>query len=127
MMVTMSTVPEKWVEKALYDLDTARAMLASDRYFYVLFCCQQAVEKMLKAVIAKQTGRVPPRLHNLNRLAERTGLEFSEKRMDLLGELSSYYVQSRYPEETDTETTREIAEDTLTLTEEAVQWLQSVM
>ena len=45
----MTTIPEQWAERANYDLDTARAMLKSERYIYVLFCCQQAVEKALKS------------------------------------------------------------------------------
>lgn len=43
-----SPTVQKWVEQARYDLETARAMLDSGRYVYVVFCCQQAVEKMIK-------------------------------------------------------------------------------
>ena len=57
-------------------------MLDSGRYLYVLFCCQQAVEKMLKAVIVKQTNEFPPRLHNLMRLAEFASLEIPEARAE---------------------------------------------
>lgn len=48
----MSSASQQWMEQARYDLDTARAMFDSGRYLYVLFCCQQAVEKALKAIIA---------------------------------------------------------------------------
>ena len=68
-------VVERWVEQARYDLDTARAMLNSSRYLYVLFCCQQAVEKTIKAIIAKQSNEFPPRIHALIRLAEVAALE----------------------------------------------------
>jgi HEPN domain-containing protein len=47
----MSSASKHWTEQARYDLDTARAMFDSGRYLYVLFCCQQAVEKALKAII----------------------------------------------------------------------------
>jgi len=57
----MSETEQGWVDQAQYDLDTARAMLASGRYLYVLFCCQQAVEKALKAAIVRKTGELPPR------------------------------------------------------------------
>ena len=56
----MASIPDQWVERAQYDLETARAMLASGRLLYVLFCCQQAVEKMLKGIIAKRTGPCLP-------------------------------------------------------------------
>ena len=40
----MGETEQGWVDQAQYDLETAHAMLASGRYLYVLFCCQQAVE-----------------------------------------------------------------------------------
>ena len=32
----------------IYDLDTAKAMLKSERYLYVGFMCNLAIEKILK-------------------------------------------------------------------------------
>ena len=68
------SVPEQWVELARYDLGTAKDMLAAKRHRYVLFFCQQAVEKALKGIIAQRTNEMPPRLHNLPTLAERAEL-----------------------------------------------------
>lgn len=95
----MSISFDHWLEQAQYDLDTAKAMLNSRRYLYVLFCCQQAVEKILKAVIARKTAEFPPRLHNLLRLSETAGVAIDESTHDFFGELSAYYIQTRYPEE----------------------------
>ena len=125
----MTTIPEQWAERANYDLDTARAMLKSERYIYVLFCCQQAVEKMLKAVIASM-GETPPRLHNLIRLVEHAKLETEKDRLSYLGVLSSYYIQTRYPEDTEklsTRTSAALAQETLDRTEEIVKWLSSLI
>ena len=57
------------VERAEYDLGTAKAMLDTARHLYVAYMCQQAVEKLLKAIIAQQNKENLP-IHNLNRLAE---------------------------------------------------------
>ena len=76
----MTEAVRSWVERSRYDLDTAGAMLASGRYLYVVFCCQQAVEKALKAVITAQTGTLPPRIHNLLRLAEAAKIELPADR-----------------------------------------------
>jgi HEPN domain-containing protein len=127
---TMSISFDNWLEQAQYDIDTAKAMLSSRRYLYVLFCCQQAVEKMLKAIIARKTSDFPPRLHNLLRLAETAKLTLNESMHDFFGELSAYYIQSRYPEELQSlakQVTPEIAADTLKKTEDALKWLPSVM
>lgn len=58
-----------WIEMAEYDLETARAMLKTNRYLYVGFMCQQVIEKLFKAIITKN-GEMPPKTHNLIRLAE---------------------------------------------------------
>lgn len=41
---------EYWLDIADYDLETAKSMLTSGRYLYVVFMCQQAIEKLLKAL-----------------------------------------------------------------------------
>jgi len=125
----MSSV-ERWAEQARYDLETADAMQRSGRYLYVLFCCQQAVEKAIKALITKQTQKFPPRIHNLVRLAEVATLELSDERAQLLRELSNYYIQTRYPEEIP-ELAAKISEtqsqQILEQTEETIQWLLSMI
>jgi len=37
---------EYWLETAEYDLETAGAMLNSGRWLYVIFMCQQAIERL---------------------------------------------------------------------------------
>ena len=126
----MSSASKQWTEQAIYDLDTARAMLDSGRYLYVLFCSQQAVEKALKAVIVRRTNDFPPRLHNLLRLAEIADIKMEAGREDFLGELSGYYIQSRYPEDIASlgqHASREIAQDALVKTEEVIEWLFSML
>ncbi|MFP4191635.1 MAG: HEPN domain-containing protein [Candidatus Hydrogenedentota bacterium] len=93
------SIPKQWAEQARYDLETARAMLESGRYIYVLFCCQQAVEKALKGVIAQNTGEMPPRIHNLVELAKRANLQASPTQVELMRELARYYIETRYPDE----------------------------
>jgi HEPN domain-containing protein len=36
---------EYWLDIAQYDLDTAAAMFAAGRWLYVVFMCQQAIER----------------------------------------------------------------------------------
>lgn len=126
----MTGIPQKWAERAVYDLDTARAMLESKRYLYVLFCCQQAVEKMLKAIIAKRSQELPPRLHQLVRLAERAQVSLNEDQADFLRELSTHYIQSRYPEEIEdisSQISPQQARQVVKRTEEVVRWLISML
>ncbi len=126
----MAPTARQWADQAQYDLETARAMLASSRYLYVLFCCQQAAEKALKALIVDRTGEFPPRIHSLPWLAEAAQLDADPSRRSFLAELSAYYIQTRYPESIDAlsaTATRFMAEGVLKKTEDAVAWLLSMM
>ena len=39
-----------WLDTAQYDLKTAESMLDAGRWFYVVFMCQQALEKLVKGL-----------------------------------------------------------------------------
>jgi HEPN domain-containing protein len=104
-------------------------MLEAGRYLYVVFCCQQAVEKMLKALIAQRSKELPPRIHQLVRLAEVAGLLVTDEQADLLRELSAYYFQTRYPEEVaevGSQVKEQQAQRVLGQTQEMAQWLSSM-
>lgn len=114
--------------QARYDLDAARAMLDAHRYLYVLFCCQQAVEKALKAKIVGLTGELPPRINNLKRLAEAAELKLDKNQVRFLKKLSEFYFQTIFPEKPsvpESNAMRDIAEKTFEKTGETLQWLLS--
>jgi HEPN domain-containing protein len=124
------SIPEQWAQQARYDLETARAMLESGRYLYVLFCCQQGVEKLIKGVIAERTGEMPPRLHNLVTLANQAALEVDPDRAALMRDLVRYYIETRYPDQIAAlglGVTRQKAQEVLRQTEALVQWLSSML
>jgi hypothetical protein len=50
-----------WINLSNYDIATAKAMLAGKRYLYVLFTCQQSIEKMLKALVVQTLESFLPR------------------------------------------------------------------
>ena len=105
-------------------------MCDSGRFLYVLFCCQQAVEKMLKGVIAAQTGELPPRLHSLMQLAKHAGLEPEADQARLMRELSEYYIETRYPDTMGaalSDVSPETAREALDQTEALVQWVSSIL
>lgn len=115
-----------WVDLAKYDLKTAEAMFESRRYVYVLFTSQQAVEKMLKALVVKVKQRFPPRTHDLLKLAQTAQIDLDNKQREFLAKLSFYYMETRYPEELSKisrSITRKIALDYLNKTKEVFKWL----
>ena len=63
---------KNWVATSNYDIRTADAMYKAGRYIYVVFMCHLAMEKMLKALLAKKYPQdIPPKIHNLINLAQR--------------------------------------------------------
>lgn len=95
----MNKTTKKWIEIAEYDLKTAKAMLKTKRYLYVVFMCQQAIEKILKAIYAEENKNVPPKTHNLLYLADVLNLQISDSDKNLLFDLNQFYISTRYPEQ----------------------------
>ena len=91
-----------WLDMADYDVETARVMLKGKRYLYVGFMCHQAIEKALKAVIARDcaAGEIPPKIHHLLKLSDRAGLfqEMSPEQQRFIKELNPMNIEARYPE-----------------------------
>ena len=93
----MDIVTKKWIERASYDLVTAKAMLATKRYLYVAFMCQQSLEKILKAIIIED-GEEALWTHNLVRLAEKAKVYhlMTNEDQDFLADLTPFAIESRY-------------------------------
>jgi HEPN domain-containing protein len=126
----MQDPAKSWLEASDYDLETARAMFESGRYLYVLFCCQQSIEKRLKALVSRITNEMPPRTHDLSRLANVAGLHPSQQQDLFLRRLAQYYIESRYPDEMQLlqETAdRKLAAQYLEETGEVTKWLDHLL
>lgn len=46
----MAVSPDEWLIQAEYDLDSAKAMYETGRYFYAVFMIHLAIEKGLKGL-----------------------------------------------------------------------------
>jgi len=123
----MDKIVSHWVERAEYDLETAKSMLDTGRYLYVGYMCQQAVEKVLKGIIAQQNKENLP-IHNLNRLAQVAGIEndLNAEQFNFLAELTPYCIEARYGDyrESLSEIINEQrAREVYAKTQEIFQWL----
>src|SRR5690554_2441356 len=117
-----------WRRLADLDLESARKSLHGESYLHCLLGCQQALEKLLKAIVVEVTEQAPPRIHNLVRLALLAELELEPPWEQLLSKLSLEYVEMRYPEDLatiDELNDRETAETHLRQTEEFIRWLEA--
>jgi HEPN domain-containing protein len=98
VVVSQETDAQAWLEYAEADRRSAyNAMRAAD-YRDVAFHCQQAVEKLLKAVIVQQTGDRPPYEHNLWKLWQHiSGIVCPSDVQAAMAALNPHYFLSRYP------------------------------
>ena len=87
-----------WEEHSDYDIVTARHMFETRRYPYCLFLCHLSTEKILKAILVKQTKKPAPYTHNLIDLAKKSGIDFMETQRMLLADLTEFNLEARYPE-----------------------------
>jgi HEPN domain-containing protein len=117
-----------WLDIADYDLETAEAMQKSGRYLYTVFMCQQALEKLLKAIHVQQEGTEAPRTHNLAYLYGLLKLPQRQEYQQTMVNLNIYYLESRYPsykQELSQILDKNTAQTYLSKTREIFEWLRS--
>jgi HEPN domain-containing protein len=88
-----------WKEGSLHDLESAEAIFRSQKYDWCLFVGHLALEKILKAVfVDKNDNNIPPKTHNLIRLAEFSGIELNDDQKFELDTINDFSIQTRYPD-----------------------------
>ena len=91
-----------WLELAQYDLESADAMFTSGRWFYVVFMCQQAIEKLCKGLYTLYLDDNVPKIHNIktifSRFKGKLQVTASEDTLLFFDTLSSQYITNRYPD-----------------------------
>lgn len=89
---------QKWLKFSDEDLRAADSTLGDEVFSAACFHAQQAVEKAIKAVLLKKTGKVP-RDHSILRLTEKSeDKELFEQHKEKLEFLDKFYVPTRYPD-----------------------------
>jgi len=94
----MTKDPKEWFRQADYDLETAEFMFDGGRYFYAVFMSHLAIEKALKGLFQKRLKQMPPKVHNLIFLVEKTALKPPGHLYDWIFSLNRVSVPTRYPE-----------------------------
>jgi len=121
---------QAWLNFAEEDISTAEHCFQGKKYLWSMVMCQQAIEKVLKAIYVKQTGQIPEKTHNLAKLAKDTGIieELSEQTLKLMDRLLVYYYGTRYPDKRaklQLDFTDEFVNNTMEQTKELYLWLKN--
>jgi len=87
---------EYWIESSQEDYIAARTLEERGHHRQALFFIRLALEKALKAQIVKRMQTLPPRLHDLTRLLEISGLELEPNDQELLEQLNPWLLGGMY-------------------------------
>jgi len=124
-MVDVAKQIDYWRTGGDEDFAAAESLLEKGHLRHSLFFAHLAVEKMLKAHVTRQTRHVPPRMHNLVRLAEMAGLSPDSEQEKFLRSFDMYQIEGRYPDSTQVLMDSKIARDKLAAAGETLKWLKA--
>lgn len=87
-----------WVERAERDYEAMIQNFETEQYTWALFIGHLTIEKLLKALYVKvnEEGAYPPKIHNLNILANRCKLELDDEKTKILMMCNSFNISARY-------------------------------
>ncbi len=85
-----------WINASDNDFELSRNLFDAKRFSYCLFFVHLSIEKLLKGLIVHNTSSPAPYEHNLVRLAEVSGITYSEDQLDLLTDITTFNIKARY-------------------------------
>lgn len=120
-----------WLESAEHDLDTAESLFEAGKYDWCLFIGHLVLEKAVKAVYVNDNDNtLPPKTHDLVRIAEGTALTLTEEMKFFFDEVNDFNLETRYPEykqEFYKRCNKEFAESYFNRIKESYVWLKSAL
>jgi HEPN domain-containing protein len=118
-----------WAESADHDLDSAESLFVAGKYDWSLFIGHLVLEKILKALYVQDNqNQLPPKTHNLVKLAENTNIVLSADQKFFLDEVNDFNLEVRYPgykREFYKKCTNDFAEPYFLRIREMFQWIKS--
>ncbi len=112
---------KRWWDKAKRDFDTAKFLFAGKRYDEASLFCQQAIEKALKTLLLKK-NKLIIKTHDLVKLGRL--VEIEEELLNSLKNITSVYIESRYPDVSERESSQDETEEDLKLVEKVLKWVE---
>lgn len=115
---------EYWRTSSDEDFAAAQSLLEKGHLRHSLFFAHLAIEKMLKAHVMRQTKEIPPRIHNLIRLAKLARLKLEEERKGFIREFGVYQLEGRYPDSVQMPVDSGFVRDEITKARDMLIWLK---
>lgn len=120
-----------WLDSAEHDLETLETLFETGKFDWALFVGHLVLEKTLKGLYVKNNeNKIPPKTHNLVRLAELSISEIDDDRKISLDKINDFHIEVRYPEyknEFYKICTFEFADKNIRIIKDLHKWLLSLM
>ncbi len=121
-----------WIESSDRDYESMKKNYETKQYTWALFIGHLTLEKLLKAIYAKvnEGSPYPPKIHNLNILAERCNIELDERKSKILMTCNSFNISARYEDyknEFYERCTEEYTSEQIKNIEEVRTWLKKML
>jgi len=98
-MLTKEQHIDYWVGTAEKDWVSVDVLFKGKQYLQCLFWAHLTLEKLAKAVWVKNhTENIPPKIHDLILLLERSNVNLGEENMKFLHNYNAFQLSSRYPD-----------------------------
>ena len=123
----MDARTREWLTQAEFDIETAEYMFQGGRYFYAVFMCHLSLEKALKGIYCEKLQDVPPKVHNLVFLINKTGIDPPEMLGKFIVKLNEANIATRYPESLENlqkAYTKTITREIILNTQEVLVWIK---
>ena len=117
-----------WIESSDRDFQTMNNLFKSKDYSWSLFLGHLVIEKLLKALVVKETNDFPKPIHDLTRLATKGKLDCSSEQLDMLDTITTFNISARYEDyklEFYRRSTKEFTETWIKNIKEVRQWIKS--
>jgi len=87
-----------WIDSSDKDFKTMQDLYQTNNNSWALFMGHLVIEKLLKALYILRTNDIPPLIHDLRRLSEKSGLELEPERKMMLDTITRFNIKARYDE-----------------------------
>lgn len=123
---------EYWKNSSDRDYVSMIKNYEAKQYTWALFIGHLTLEKLLKAIYAKvnKDNPYPPKIHNLNILAQRCNLDLDERKSKILMICNSFNISARYEDyknEFYERCTEEYTSEQIKNIEEVRIWLKEIL
>jgi len=125
-MIDINKQSKYWKENAKEDWEVALELVSNNRFRHGLFFAHLALEKIVKALVCKETQKTAPKINNLLQLSELANIDLIINQSDILAEINAFNIKGLYPDPLSIPLTKEETQVYIKNAEKVFAWLMKL-